>query len=359
MNTRTAPLAVVPDVQRTTDIPMVATSSAALILDDQSMDRLIRVAELMATGRATIPQHLRNTGDCLAVAMQAVQWRMNPFAVAQKTHVTQGGALGYEAQLINAVVTTLAPIERRPEFEFLGDWGKILGKVEERKSDKGGKYYVAAWDKKDEAGLGVICRCQLRGEAEPREIKVMMSQCYPRFSTQWATDPQQQITYVAIRKWARRYTPDVILGVYAPEELEQINQAERDMGAAEVIDTPEPASRTDALKSKLGAGKQKPATQAPAVTLEQVLNAISAAHDRDTMAAAKELGSRLPDGPDKDAAVAAYGRRLDALRAAAEQAQPTAPATSTVDPETGEVTDAQDDFLKDYDAAEQANQAGE
>lgn len=357
MNTRTAPLAVVPDMPHTNDVPMVATSSAALILDDQSMDRLIRVAELMATGRATIPQHLRNTGDCLAVAMQAVQWRMNPFAVAQKTHVTQGGALGYEAQLINAVVTTLAPIERRPEFEFLGDWDKILGKVEERKSDKGGKYYVAAWDKKDEAGLGVVCRCQLRGEDKPREITVMMSQCYPRFSTQWATDPQQQITYVAIRKWARRYTPDVILGVYAPEELEQINPAERDMGAAEVVDPPQtPATKTDALKSRLGAGK-KPAPSAPpqppAVTLEQVLNAIESAHDGESMAAAKSLGAQLPDGPDKTRAIEAYQRRVTALKAQAEQ---QAAATATVDPETGEVSSDQDDFLRDYEAAEKAGE---
>ena len=60
-----------------------------------------------------------------------------------------------------------------------------------------------------------------------------MSQCYPRFSTQWATDPKQQICYVAIRKWARRHKPGVILGVHTPEELAET--LPRDMGTAEVV----------------------------------------------------------------------------------------------------------------------------
>jgi hypothetical protein len=211
-----------------------------MLMDEGKMGMLMRFAEQMAKGVATLPAHLRNNpGDCLAIAMQSTQWGMNPFAVAQKTHITQGGALGYEAQLISAVVTSIAPIDDRPEYTFIGDWNKVLGKVEERKSDKGGKYYVATYTKADEAGLGVIVSCRLRGESQPREVTVMMSQAYPRFSTQWATDPQQQICYLAIRKWARRYTPDVILGVYSPDEMAETQpmppRKPIDMGPAEVI----------------------------------------------------------------------------------------------------------------------------
>jgi hypothetical protein len=214
------------------DLPHHEASTSSLVLDAHSFSQVMAFAEVMATGRATIPQHLRNSpADCMAVIMQSMQWGMNPFAVSQKTHLSQSGALGYESQLVNAVVITRAPIEHRPDFEFIGDWSKILGKVKEMKSDKGGKYYVADWNKPDEDGLGVICRCTIRGEAKPREVMVMMSQAYPRFSTQWATDPQQQITYLAIRKWARRYTPDVLLGVYTPEELAGIGaqSSERDI----------------------------------------------------------------------------------------------------------------------------------
>jgi hypothetical protein len=210
------------------------TSSASLILSGDAMERVFKFAEMMAKGQATVPRHLQgNPADCLAVTMQAAQWGMNPFAVAQKTHISPSGALGYEAQLISAVVTECGPVEGLPEYEYIGDWSKVLGKVEERKSDKGGKYYVATYTKKDEEGLGVRCKLKVIGEAEPRVMEIMMSQCYPRFSTQWATDPKQQISYVAIRKWARQNTPGVILGVNTPDELAEMPP--KDMGAADVV----------------------------------------------------------------------------------------------------------------------------
>jgi len=196
-------------------------STTALVLDSESMKSIMSVAAIMAQGSATIPKHLqKNEADCMAVVMQAMQWKMNPFVVAQKTHVSQSGVLGYEAQLISAVAVGCGALRTQPNFEFIGDWKKIIGKVKEMKSDKGGKYYVSNWNPVDEIGLGVICKATLAGESAPREIEVLLAQCYPRFSTQWATDPQQQITYAAVRKFCRRYAPGAILGVYSPDELD-------------------------------------------------------------------------------------------------------------------------------------------
>jgi hypothetical protein len=57
------------------------TSAGALLMVGDSMDRLERIAEMMFTGRATIPQHLRQSkGDCFAVVLQSMQWGMNPRA---------------------------------------------------------------------------------------------------------------------------------------------------------------------------------------------------------------------------------------------------------------------------------------
>jgi hypothetical protein len=231
----TSEIAVAPEKEP--EAEFVDTSTTSLVLSSESMDRIYSMANLMANGRATIPKHLQNNpADCAAIVMQSMQWGMNPFAVAQKTHVTQGGALGYEGQLVNAVI--VSKLGQRPEYQFLGDWSKILGRVEERKSENSkGKYYVAAWNKADEQGLGVICSMLLPGESQPRSIQVMLTQAYPRFSTQWATDPQQQICFLAVRKFARRYTPDVILGVYTPEELFEVTPA-RDMGSADVVQPP-------------------------------------------------------------------------------------------------------------------------
>lgn len=203
-------------------------SSTNLIMQGDSFDRVMRLADLMASGRATIPAHLqKNPADCAAVVMQAMQWNMNPYAVAQKTHLVNN-VLGYEAQLVNAVITSLAPTQDRLHFDWFGDWEKIVGKFKEvesktKKDDDGHpkKYRVPAWDISAEQGLGVRVWATMKGETEPRVLTLLMTQARTRNSPLWADDPKQQIAYLAIKRWSRLYCPDVILGVYTPDELEE------------------------------------------------------------------------------------------------------------------------------------------
>ena len=42
----------------------------------------------------------------------------------------------------------------------------------------------------------------------------MLAQARTRNSTLWADDPRQQLAYLAVKRWARLYCPEVILGVY-------------------------------------------------------------------------------------------------------------------------------------------------
>jgi hypothetical protein len=201
----------------------------ALVLDQQYMNSVLTFADMMAGSDVTIPKHLqKKKGDCAAVVMQALRWGMDPYVVASKTHISQSGQLGYEAQLVSAVATATGAIKGQPDYEFFGDWSKIMGKVKEMESDKpdghGGtkksKWYAPGWNKVDEIGLGVRIIATLAGEQQPRTMDVLLTQCYPRFSTQWATDPQQQICYAGIRKFVRRHSPGALLGVYTIDELE-------------------------------------------------------------------------------------------------------------------------------------------
>lgn len=201
-----------------------------LTLDVASMNSMVSLANIMATGKATIPQEYRNSpGDCLAVVMQAVQWGMNPFAVAQKTHFVSG-KIGYEAQLVNAVITALAPTRDRLHFEWFGDWSKVIGKFDIRKGDKG-EYRVPGWTLKDEEGLGIKVWATIKGEDEPRMLELYLAQARTRNSTLWADDPRQQLAYLATKRWARLYCPDVIMGVYTPDEFEgeRVERVERDV----------------------------------------------------------------------------------------------------------------------------------
>lgn len=212
-------------------LPHAATSTSALVLDGDSLDKMMRLAEVMATGRATLPKHFNgNPADCLAVVMQSMQWKMNPFAVAQKTHLVNG-VLGYEAQLVNAVITTCAPVLDRLHYEWFGAWEKVIGQFIIKNGDKG-EYRVPGWKLEDEQGLGVKVWATFRGEDEPRVLELLLAQARTRNSTLWADDPRQQLAYLATKRWSRLYCPDVILGVYSPDELEETAPAIRDVSPA-------------------------------------------------------------------------------------------------------------------------------
>lgn len=242
--TESTALATVEDHQH--PVAMASPGNTALILDPRHMQNMMAIAEVMARGISTVPRHLqKNQGDCLAVVMQATQWGMNPFAVAQKTHVVNG-TLGYEAQLVNAVVSTMAPTKDRINYEWFGEWGRVMDKFEERESKKKVdedtgkplKYRVPAWNIKDEEGLGIRVWATMKGEDKPRVLELLLVQCRVRNSPLWADDPRQQIAYLAVKRWTRLHCPDVLLGVYTPDELEEIKPP-RNMGNAEVLVPPE------------------------------------------------------------------------------------------------------------------------
>ncbi|KKF68316.1 RecT family recombinase [Citrobacter amalonaticus] len=195
-----------------TSQPGATVGTAAAIFSPEGMNQLVRFAELMAQSKATVPQHLAGKpADCLAVTMQAAQWGMNPFAVAQKTHVVNG-TLGYEAQLVNAVVSSSNLLTSRLNYRWDGDWSKVNGKTDKSPS------------------LTVTVSAVIKGESEPRELTISMAQAGVRNSPLWEQDPRQQLAYLCVKRWARLHAPDVLLGVYTPDELqENAPRVERDI----------------------------------------------------------------------------------------------------------------------------------
>lgn len=212
------------------ELSELGVSASSLILNSAAFNQMHKLAELMASGKSTVPAHLRNTGDCMAIIMQSMQWRMNPWAVAQKTHLVNG-VLGYEAQLIAAVINTSGLIKSRFKFDFFGPWEKIIGKFEIKKNEKG-EYRVPAWKMADEEGIGVDVSATLKGEDEARTLHLLLAQARVRNSGLWADDPKQQLAYLAQKKWARLYASDVIMGVYTADELDV---KEIDMGPVERV----------------------------------------------------------------------------------------------------------------------------
>jgi hypothetical protein len=201
-------------------VPVDSGMSALTIMNDEAMfNRMVRFAQIMATGKATIPKELQNEGDCMAITMQAMNWKMNPFSVAQKTHFING-KIGFEAQLVAAAVENSGAIVGGFHFEWFGPWEKVIGKFEIKRNSDGKEYRVPGWALKDEEGIGVRVSATKKGESEPRTIELLLAQARTRNSTLWADDPKMQIAYLGEKKWCRLYTPGVLLGVYTPDELE-------------------------------------------------------------------------------------------------------------------------------------------
>lgn len=186
-------------------------SASNAVFNVQALGQLTAFAELMAQSAVTVPKHLAGKpADCMAIVMQSMQWGMNPYAVAQKTHLVNG-VLGYEAQLINAVISSSSAIVGRFHYEYGGDWEKIAGKK----------------DGRDELGLFVRVGAVLRGETDITwGENIYLADITTRNSPLWKTAPKQQIAYLAVKYWARLYCPEAILGVYSPDEVEPRTEKE-------------------------------------------------------------------------------------------------------------------------------------
>lgn len=271
--------------------------TAAAIFSPEGMNQLVRFAGLMAESKATVPAHLAGKpADCLAVTMQAAQWGMNPFAVAQKTHVVNG-TLGYEAQLVNAVVSSSNLLATRLNYRWDGDWSKVNGKT-----DKSPNLTVTVW-------------ATLKGESEPRELTISMAQAGVRNSPLWEQDPRQQLAYLCTKRWGRLHAPDVLLGVYTPDELQEVKpRVERDV-------TPSPATAAG-MNKLINAQPEQPQDErkkADGRDPEEMLTAFTdAAMNYNTVAdldkAYKYVAKNLADDEDRLAkATDVYSIRRDEL----------------------------------------------
>ncbi|WP_379069191.1 recombinase RecT [Mesorhizobium sp. UC22_110] len=184
------------DQTSTREIGIMAGAGGASIAP-QNLGEVVRFAEVMCRADIALPKHLRgNAGACMAVALQAMEWNLSPFAVASKSYAVNG-AIAYEAQLIAAVVNTRSGIQGRLKYFFEGEGSELTCRV-----------------------VGI-----LDGE-ECEYTSPTIGSITTKNSPLWKSDPQQQLGYFSARSWARRHCPEVILGVYDREEVEQFRGSE-------------------------------------------------------------------------------------------------------------------------------------
>jgi len=176
-----------------------------MMQNNSMFNNIMEMAKVMASCKITIPKHLAgNIGDCAAIIMQSMSWGFNPYLVAQKTHVVNG-TLGYEAQLIAAIISNSGLLDKDFDFEYIGDWSKVR---------------IPGWKVDAEVGLGIKIWATRKGELEPKSHELYLTQVTVRNSPLWKVQPHQQIVYLAEKQWSRLWTPGAILGIYSTDELD-------------------------------------------------------------------------------------------------------------------------------------------
>lgn len=171
---------------------MVPAPHGSMNLVPKDMAQAFEFAKLMAvSGECVRPVFRNNAGACLALAMQAWRDGGDPFAYANHAYIVNN-QIAYEAKLVQAIVTTRAPLASRLRSTFTGEGTNRRCKV-----------------------VGM-----LRGEPDPFEYESpAIKDIKVQNSPLWKNDPDQQLHYFAVRSWARRHVPEILVGIYSTDEI--------------------------------------------------------------------------------------------------------------------------------------------
>jgi hypothetical protein len=198
MSDRTAELERKIDREAASALTLNAQPGGAFAIAPRSMGEVMEFAKLMAiSGVCVRPVFRGNPGACLAIAVQAMKWGADPFAVANKAYVVKNRAgeetIAYEAQLIHAIVNASPALLRRLRPVYEGDGPER-------------RCRIVGW---------------VKGESEALEYQSPPVRAIAvKNSPLWQGDPDQQLFYYSTRAWARRHLPEILLGIYAQDEFQ-------------------------------------------------------------------------------------------------------------------------------------------
>jgi len=241
-------------------------------LAPSTMDQALAFANQMSQARL-LPAHLQKSpADCLRVVLQAARWQMDPFAVADKTSIIQN-KLMYEGQLVSAVVNARGNLSKRLSYAYDGEGDNRVLTVS-----------------------GTV-----KGETEPRTIDLPFSLAKRiNKNGQMQTNPDQQAAYIGARIWARRHMPELMLGVYTPDEIDE-------EGAEPTNVTPEevkPERPTPPKREAKGAAKVRETVRAEIVVPAETPASVTVAEPTPPPAPAETVATPAPEpapepAPDK------------------------------------------------------------
>lgn len=132
--------------------------------------------------------------NVLMVVNRALQWGVDPVALLPESFVV-GGKLDFQGKVITAVVNEKGGLRNNLLFTYTGTG----------------------------ESLTVTVTGTLKSETTPRVITLSYKDAVTKDSKgnvneQWKKDVESKLAYSGAKKWARRHTPGVVLGLFAEDE---------------------------------------------------------------------------------------------------------------------------------------------
>jgi len=168
---------------------LTTQSTGASALVPRDMREAMELAKIMSSA-GFLARELQTVGGAMFIIEQSSRWNMSPFAVAMETSFIQSKPM-FSGKIVAAAVVSSGAITGRLAYAYDGQG-----------------------DNRTITVSGTV-----RGEAEPRTVTVRLADAKTQNKV-WASQPDQQLAYHGARVWARRHTPEVMLGVYSEEEFE-------------------------------------------------------------------------------------------------------------------------------------------
>jgi hypothetical protein len=201
------------------------------LMQPKNGKELMDMANMMSASGQMIRDFYRgNPGDCAALIMICQPYGLNPFMTSWKTYKASKSAdapVSFEGQLVNAMVNMSAPVKGRLKYAYEGE--------------------------------GPTRQCTVTGI--DRETGDEITYTTPKLqaipiknSPLWKGDPDQQLGYYAARSWARRHFPELLLGVYTREEIDE---------APRIRDVTPPKENHVTLSQRLAEAKAEDFDQTP------------------------------------------------------------------------------------------------
>lgn len=195
----------------------------SMYLDTGKFEHMWRVATALAKS-SIVPKHYQeNPANCLLAVNMSLRLRLDPFMFMQKTTVIND-KLGFEAQLIIAMVNTQKPFKTPVRYIYTGTAGQD-------------DFTCTAW--------------AITKDDERIEYKLSVGQARKignaKKNDNWLNTPELMITYRATTYLIRLYAPELLMGMSTIDELVDMRGIRDVTPSGEAIAPENPAEKLSGM----------------------------------------------------------------------------------------------------------------